>query len=52
MSTNVTSLQSPKVGWTNHRERERERERRRRRRRRRWRRIAIRHEGDRKRNSP
>jgi hypothetical protein len=26
MSTNVTSLQSPKVGWTNHRERERERE--------------------------
>jgi hypothetical protein len=27
MSTNVTSLQSPKVGWTNHRERERERER-------------------------
>jgi hypothetical protein len=45
MSTNVTSLQSPKVGWTNQRERERERERRRRR-------IAIRHEGDRKRNSP
>jgi hypothetical protein len=48
MSTNVTSLQSPKVGWTNHRETETETERRRRRRRR----IAIRHEGDRKRNSP
>jgi hypothetical protein len=47
MSTNVTSLQNPKVGWTNNTERERERERERRRRR-----IAIRHEGDRKRNSP
>jgi len=26
MSTNVTSLQSPKVGWTNQREREEEEE--------------------------